>query len=134
VVGGGIGLTFTFDTSGEPAELADWWAETIGWERRWANDELAIINPVGSAPDSEEHILFFRVPEAKVTKNRCHPDVHLPDGVDPDAFVERLVARGATRIDLHDHEPWPVRWAVLADPEGNEFCVLMGQREVDGDG
>lgn len=116
-------FSVTFDARDHVA-LADWWAETLGWERRYANDDIAIINPVGAGEDTEEHVLFFPVPEAKAAKNRVHLDLH-PDG-DPDACLAALVERGATVIDRKG-EGWPVRWAVLQDPEGNEFCVVLGR-------
>ena len=61
---------------------------------------------------------FAAVPEPKTAKNRTHLDLH---GSDREAEVERLIALGATRTD--DHDAWGTRWTVLADPEGNEFCV-----------
>ena len=66
-------------------------------------------------------LLFVPVPEPKTIKNRLHLDFR-PD--DLDAEVERLLALGATRADVgHGDQPW----VVLADPEGNEFCVLSSR-------
>lgn len=124
-----VRFTVTFDAVA-PTALADWWAETLGWKRRFANDELAILAPDGAEaanPTDDEHMIFMKVPEGKAVKNRCHLDLH-PDG-DTDAYLQRLVDRGATRIGDHG-APWPVKWAVLQDPEGNEFCVILGR--VDG--
>jgi hypothetical protein len=61
------------------------------------------------------------VPEAKTHKNRLHPDFR-PD--DRDAEVERLLALGARRVDIGQGEQ---SWVVLADPEGNEFCILSSR-------
>lgn len=72
-----------------------------------------------SRRDGEPAWLFMRVPEAKAVKNRMHVD--LASGGDREAEVERLLALGARR--LADKDEWGHRWTVLADPEGNEFCV-----------
>lgn len=105
----------------EPATLAHWWADALGW---------VVVSPVGddepeirSSPDSLPGLLFVRVPEAKTLKNRLHLDFR-PD--DQDAEVERLLALGATRSDVGQTSN--VSWVVLADPEGNEFCVLGSRR------
>jgi hypothetical protein len=63
-------------------------------------------------------LLFVRVAESKTIKNRLHLDFR-PD--DRDVEVERLIGLGARRVDIGQGEP---SWVVLADPEGNEFCVL----------
>jgi hypothetical protein len=63
-------------------------------------------------------LLFVRVAESKSIKNRLHLDFR-PD--DRDVEVERLIGLGATRVDIGQGKP---SWVVLADPEGNEFCVL----------
>nr|BFF16215.1 hypothetical protein GCM10025699_75180 [Microbacterium flavescens] len=78
---------------------------------------------IRSSPDSLPGLLFVRVPEAKTLKNRLHLDFR-PD--DQDAEVERLLALGATRSDVGQTSD--VSWVVLADPEGNEFCVLGSRR------
>ena len=72
------------------------------------------MEPGGDHPD----ILFQKVPESKSVKNRVHLDLR-PD--DQFAEVERLLGLGARRVDIGQRE---VRWVVMADPEGNEFCVL----------
>jgi predicted enzyme related to lactoylglutathione lyase len=61
---------------------------------------------------------FQRVPEAKTVKNRMHLDLAVPD---PEALKARVVELGGSR--LADHKEGRVRWTVMADPEGNEFCV-----------
>ena len=72
-------------------------------------------------------LCFLAVPEGKTIKNRLHIDLD-PD--DRDAEVERLVALGATRADVGQGAA--ATWAVLADPEGNEFCVLRPHRSLIG--
>jgi predicted enzyme related to lactoylglutathione lyase len=95
-----------------------WWADALGWEIVDENDEdMEIRNPAGSNPT----LLFLTVPEGKTVKNRLHLDF-VPD--DQEAEVERLIAMGATRIDVGQDD---VSWVVLADPEGNEFCVLSAR-------
>jgi hypothetical protein len=70
-------------------------------------------------------LVFVAVPEKKSVKNRVHVDVN-PSGVDQAEELERLLALGATRVDVGQGE---VPWIVLADPEGNEFCLL--RRRID---
>ena len=67
-------------------------------------------------------LLFAVSPDAKTTKNRLHIDLR-PD--DQEAEVERLVDMGARPVDIGQHD---VGWVVLADPEGNEFCVLSSRK------
>ena len=105
----------------EPATLAHWWADALGW---------VVVSPSGddepeirSSPDSLPGLLFVRVPEGKTLKNRLHLDFR-PD--DQDAEVARLLELGATRSDVGQTSD--VSWVVLADPEGNEFCVLGERR------
>ena len=87
--------------------------------RRWVviNDDPDEFE-IRPAEDRLPGLLFVLVPEEKTTKNRLHLDFR-PD--DRDAEVERLLALGATRADVGQGEQ---SWVVLADPEGNEFCVL----------
>jgi hypothetical protein len=81
--------------------------------------EIVIEPPEGSREDgASPDLLFLRVPEAKAGKNRLHLDLR-PD--DQDAEVARLEGLGATRADIGQGE---TSWVVMADPEGNEFCVL----------
>ena len=125
-----------------PHELADWWAEALGWEVE-PQDEAFIRRMVAEGHAAEEHtvvhrgalrwrsatalrspdagrprMLFQAVPEPKPGKNRLHLDLN-PD--DQEAEVRRLLGLGATRKDIGQGD---AGWAVLADPEGNEFCVL----------
>ena len=71
--------------------------------------------------DCQDHVLVG----PKTTKNRLHLDVNATDR-DQDAEVERVLALGATRVDIGQGEP---TWVVLADPEGNEFCILASRVE-----
>ena len=104
--------------SAEPRAQGQWWATALGWDVALDNeDEFEIRNPDGSGPS----ILFLAVPEGKTVKNRLHLDF-VPD--DQAAEVERLLALGATRADIGQGEQ---TWVVMADPEGNEFCVLSAR-------
>ena len=131
-----------------PHELADWWAETLGWvvEQQeedfirkmiaegyatesdtttragklvWT-DGAAIRHPAGPVTGNRRRIIFQQVPEPKSAKNRWHIDVWVGQE-NLQSATEHLIARGATF--LHDGQQGPQRWVTLADPEGNEFCV-----------
>jgi Glyoxalase-like domain len=83
-------------------------------------DAVACTDAVGSRP----RLLFQRVPEGKVAKNRCHLDVHLPRDTPAAARAaeeQRLINLGATRIG--DGAQGDHTWVILTDPEGNEFCL-----------
>jgi Glyoxalase-like domain len=99
----------------DPAALGGWWRDALGWVVVNEDPEEFEIRP---RADRLPGLLFVAVPEAKVSKNRLHLDFR-PD--DRDAEVERLLSLGATRADVGQGEQ---SWVVLADPEGNEFCVL----------
>lgn len=96
------------DADDGPA-LAAWWAEVLG------GSVDADGNGVENIPGAPfEYLAFVPVPEGKTVKNRIHWDVDVPD-------VRRLVEHGATVLREPDGD---VRWTVLADPEGNEFCAF----------
>ncbi|MFF5992244.1 VOC family protein [Prauserella flavalba] len=140
-------VQFTIDCA-DPAALAAFWAEALGYrvqapppgfgswdealeawgvppERR--NDASAAVDPDGNGP----RLFFQRVPEGKQVKNRVHLDVRAAPGLQGDermaaleAEAERLIALGAKRLGRHEPAP-PLAFGhlVLADPEGNEFCL-----------
>ena len=110
----------TFDC-GDPVSLARFWSSATGYE---VADERADFVRL-RAPDSRgvRHLLFFRVPEPKLVKNRVHVDLAARD---PELEIVRLLELGAALAD----GPGPVwrtengtRWVVMTDPEGNEFCI-----------
>ena len=102
----------------DPARLARWWAEALGYRIvHEAPDEIEIRR----SRDEPPGLLFTPVQEAKAVKNRLHLDLR-PD--DQESEVERLVDMGARPVDVGQHN---VGWVVLADPEGNEFCVLSSR-------
>ena len=102
----------------DPLALGRWWREALGWVVVNDDPEEFEIRP---AANRLPGLLFANVPETKQIKNRLHLDFR-PD--DRDAEVERLLGLGATRVDVGQGEQ---SWTVLADPEGNEFCVLRSR-------
>jgi Glyoxalase-like domain len=113
--------TLTIDST-DPDALADWWAKAMDFDVTYRSPqeetedrEVAIQARGGSGLE----VLFVQVPEEKTLKNRYHFDLR-PD--DRDAEVERLIGMGATKVDIGQGPE--VTWVVLADPQGNEFCVL----------
>ncbi len=109
----------------DPDRLARFWAEALGWRRTYEEpDEVVLEPPEGSPQDGvAPDLLFLKVPEEKVGKNRLHLDLR-PD--DQAAEVERLAGLGARRVSVGQSSD--VSWVVLADPDGNEFCVLRALR------
>jgi predicted enzyme related to lactoylglutathione lyase len=97
------------------------WSEVLGWPLVWDQDEETAIQ----APYGGSKITWGGPPVApKHGKNRLHLDIAPPAGGDQQAEVDRLVSLGATRIDIGQGD---VGWVVMADPDGNEFCVLTPQ-------
>jgi predicted enzyme related to lactoylglutathione lyase len=94
--------------------LGHWWAEVLGWPSEVTADGDVQLTP----PDGGPTWLFVPVPEGKAVKNRLHFDF-TPD--DQDAEVARVVGLGAKHADVGQGDE---SWVVLADPEGNEFCIL----------
>jgi len=105
--------------SDDPAGLARFWATAAGWQVSEAEDYFARLrSPDGAGP----YLEFLRVPGQQLVKNRLHPDV-APFPMDSQAReVSRLHAAGAALADVGQGPGVP--WTVMADPEGNEFCVL----------
>ncbi|MDW3219243.1 MAG: VOC family protein [Acidimicrobiales bacterium] len=99
----------------DPAALGRWWCEALGWV---VVDEGPGEFEIRPSPDRMPGLLFVAVDELEMAKSRLHLDFR-PD--DQDAEVERLERLGAVRADVR---PGDQSWVVLADPEGNEFCVL----------
>ncbi|MFI1507659.1 VOC family protein [Streptomyces sp. NPDC020597] len=103
----------------DPVALGRWWAAALGWV---VVDESPDEYEIRPERDRLPGLLFGRTPDAKTVKNRLHLDFR-PD--DRDAEVARLLALGARHVDIGQGEQ---PWVVLADPEGNEFCVLGARR------
>jgi hypothetical protein len=104
----------------DPVALGRWWVNALGWVVTIDSEDEFEIRP---APDRMPGVIFVPVSEQKTIKNRLHLDFR-PD--DQAAEVDRLLALGARRVDIGQGEQ---PWVVLADPEGNEFCVLGARRQ-----
>jgi Glyoxalase-like domain len=140
-------MPYTFQVtldSQDPHPLADWWAETLGWQVEPSNEAFIrsmIEQGMATEDDTTTHngvlvwkagtaltppapgaprVLFQWVPEEKTVKNRMHLDVRIGDD-DLETVVARLAGRGAT--ELHRGNQGPSVWVTMADPQGNEFCV-----------
>ncbi|GAA4889403.1 VOC family protein [Streptomonospora salina] len=140
-------VQITFDCA-DPTGMAEFWSTALGyrvqgppggyetWERfldamdlppESRNDASAVVDPDGFAP----RLFFRRVHEGKRAKNRVHLDVRAAPGLDGDERMaaleteaERLVSRGATRIQRYDPaSTLEAGHIMMADPEGNEFCL-----------
>jgi hypothetical protein len=111
--------TLVFD-SHDAERLAAFWAGALGWDAQPpGGDGWVVVAPTDGS--SSFILLFVPVPEAKVVKNRVHIDVN-PLGGDAEGELERLLGLGAQRADVG--QTTDEDWTVLADPEGNEFCLL----------
>ena len=102
--------------SRDPGRLARWWAEVLGY--RIVLEEPSEVG-IAAGDEAQPRITFVPVPDVKSGKNRLHLDLAADDHA---AEVERLVDMGARHVDVGHGDEVP--WVVLADPEGNEFCVL----------
>ncbi len=109
-------LHLTFDCA-DPGALADFWCAALGYERTPLGDKnVAEAAP----PDGVEapKLLFIKVPEPKVAKNRLHVDLAVSDR---DTVVRRMLDLGATKVGEYDE--WGSQWVTVRDPEGNEVCI-----------
>lgn len=99
-------------------QVGHFWSEALGWPLVWDQDEeTAVQSPLGGTK-----ISWGGPPvNAKTGKNRLHFDLAPPGGGDQLSEVARLTSLGATRVDIGQGQ---VSWVVMADPDGNEFCVL----------
>ncbi|WP_433407584.1 VOC family protein [Saccharomonospora azurea] len=114
----------------DPHGLARFWCAVLGYEVQDEGDGVVTIGspsvPEGGARPGPvpPTLTFAPVPEGKTVKNRLHIDVN-PTDRDQDDEVRRLLDLGARRVDVGQGD---ASWVVLADPEGNEFCVLADRR------
>jgi predicted enzyme related to lactoylglutathione lyase len=116
----GCGRLGSITCDGSPA-VGYFWSQALGWPLVWDQDEETAIR----APDGTGPFITWGPPvPRKVGKNRLHLDIAPPTNGDHQAEVARLVSLGAARIDVGQGG---VDWAVLADPDRNEFCVLRPQ-------
>ena len=114
----------------DPVSLARFWCAVLGYEVLEEDGDLVMIGsplvPEGRARSGPvpPSLTFVRVPEGKTGKNRLHIDVN-PADQEQGEEVRRLLGLGARPADVGQGDD--VSWVVLADPEGNEFCVLAGR-------
>jgi len=112
-------------------ELSEWWKQVLAYAdlpgdpNLPGHEECMILDP-----DTGHRLLFIEVPDEKGVKNRLHLDLRPRTG-GRDAEVERVLALGATEVADHRGKYGPgTGWVTLADPEGNEFCVLRSEAEL----
>ncbi len=114
------GMTVVMDGD-DIDRLADFWSAVLGFERRPPFSQYIVLRPI-DPEDRRPHLILQRVPEGKVVKNRAHLDLHVPD---IEVARDRFLALGAS---LRQEEPNCLGshcWYLMADPEGNEFCVAL---------
>jgi predicted enzyme related to lactoylglutathione lyase len=113
---------------------AAWWAEALDWRLIIETDDECVIIPSWVDEQTMREtpwervgpgIVFVPVPEGKAVKNRLHLDFAPHTSQDRDAEIARLLELGAQRVNVG--QPEGPGWTVLADPEGNEFCVLSSR-------
>ena len=98
--------------------IARFWCDVLGYDELERDEGIiSIVSRGGTGPDID----VLQVPEPKAGKNRLHIDVRA-DGSSTEQELERLLGLGARRVDVG--QPADASWTVLADPEGNEFCLL----------
>jgi len=116
------------------AAQASWWASVLDWQIIYESDDEVVIVPKHVTAESLSTtpweqvgpgLVFVPVSEGKMVKNRLHLDLAPNLDDDQAAMVESLISVGATRVDVGQEEG--DTWIVLADPEGNEFCVLSSR-------
>jgi predicted enzyme related to lactoylglutathione lyase len=107
--------------SADPRSLGRWWAGMLGWV---VVDDAENSEEFEIRPSAEQlpGLLFVPGSDSKVVKNRLHLDFR---PADQQAEVNRFLRAGATRVNVGQGD---VPWVVLADPEGNEFCILSARR------
>ena len=110
----------TFDCS-DPARVGLFWSQALGYETVQRGDDYFWIE---SATGWATPLLFIKVPEGKQRKNRVHLDIETNDRA---AEVDRLIELGASIVDIG--APHDASWTVMADPEGNEFCVASEEED-----
>jgi Glyoxalase-like domain len=113
---------------------AAWWAEALDWRIIHESDEECVIIPSWVDERAMQEtpwervgpgMVFVPVPEGKIVKNRLHIDLAPHTSQDRDAEITRLERLGAQRVSVGQGDE--ASWTVLADPEGNEFCVLSSR-------
>jgi predicted enzyme related to lactoylglutathione lyase len=110
----------------EPEALAEFWAPALGYTSVGSAGNYVMLLPAeGTGPQ----LLLQRVKEPKAAKNRMHLDIHVAD---IEGEAERLIALGARRLEADPLEEHGTHWFLMADPEGNEFCICDSGTAGDG--
>jgi predicted enzyme related to lactoylglutathione lyase len=103
----------------DPDGLSRFWVDALDYERSSSDEPYVVLVPRDRV---HPELVLQRVPEPKSVKNRMHLDIRVSD---LDEEVSRLRALGAARLSADTIEESGFRWVVMADPEGNEFCVCV---------
>lgn len=112
-------------------ELSEWWKQVLGYvdmegDPNLPGHEECMIRD----PRTDHRVLFIEVPETKAVKNRLHFDLRPREG-SRDEELDALLAQGATVVaDLRGKDGPGTGWVTLADPEGNEFCIVRSEAEL----
>ena len=123
----------------DPQAQARWWAQALDWAVVYDTPEEAVAVPKHAAAEDDQPaadletwmsrgqgLVFVPVPEGKELKNRLHIDLAPHTSQDREAEIQRLLDLGASRAGV-GQDAGETTWTVLADPEGNEFCVLSSR-------
>ena len=110
----------------DPERVAAFWGQVLGWRPQVDPEGYAWMSASGDEDEQDLVLIFQKVPEPKQVKNRVHLDVS-PSGADQQDELQRLLGLGARHVDVG--QPPDSSWLVLADPEGNEFCLLRTRRD-----
>jgi predicted enzyme related to lactoylglutathione lyase len=135
----GVSLHHVVIDAHDLSALARFWAQVLGWRILSEREREVVIGADATAPVG---ICFMPVSDVKTTKNRLHLDLSLDPGGRPggggrlslrraeeqEAEIERILELGARRVDIG--QTGVESWTVLADPEGNEFCVVRPKRTL----
>ena len=113
-----LSITIVLDC-GDPGRLAEFWSAALGYAPGQPVEQFMVLRPE-AAGDARPHLILQRVPEPKSGKNRMHLDLH---AAELDAEMARLIALGARRLQEAPNCLGAYCWYLMADPEGNEFCL-----------
>lgn len=114
--------------SENPKQLAEFWASALDWKITYEDENEVSIELLDGSPEVGRipDILFIKNSDKRSVKNRLHFDLRPQD---QEAEVARLEMLGAKRIEIGQSSDEDTTWIVMADPEGNEFCVLRARTE-----
>jgi predicted enzyme related to lactoylglutathione lyase len=113
---GGMHITLVLDCA-DPEKLSEFWAPALRCRSARSKPPYVILEP---EEPGHPYVLLQKVPEPRVGKNRMHLDV---DTEDLPGEIERVIGLGATQLSPEPISEFGMTWVVMADPEGNEFCV-----------